>query len=66
MKIKKIIVNWFYTTENGEEFTSYEVGKNGVFGIVDQRVAEDGLLVVMANGTKIKEFNINHIEYYPN
>jgi len=62
-RIKSIIVNWFYTTENGEEYSKIEVGKV-VSEIIDNRQHDDGILIIFNDGTKLKEFNINQIEFF--
>lgn len=62
-KIKSITVNWFYTTDNGEEYSIYEVGVF-VREIIDNRRHDDGIKVIHRDGTVTKEFNINSIEYY--
>ena len=68
MKVKSIIVEWFYTTEHGSEGTFYEVGKSGVSEIIENE-PHNGLqkwnfLIIKEDGTKIREFNINTVTYF--
>jgi hypothetical protein len=66
-RIRKIICNWFYTTENGEEYESYEVGHNEVVEI-ERHIPRNGLerdfcLVKLENGTEVIKFNVDSINF---
>ncbi len=42
MKIIQLIANWYATSSIGEEYETYEVGKNGVVKITEHRPAGEG------------------------
>lgn len=67
MEVRVLIYNWFYTTD-GEGFEKIEVGKHGVFKIDEQTIDENwdrvNYLVTMADGSKKRIFNPNHVEYF--
>ncbi len=69
MKVKSIIVDWFFSDQdNAEGLVKYEVGENGVSEIIENE-PRNGLqkwnyLITKEDGTKIREFNINTVEYF--
>ena len=42
MKIIQLIANWYATSSIGEEYETYEVGKNGVVKITEYRPRGEG------------------------
>ena len=67
LKVKAIIIDWFYSIENGEEYTSMRVGSTGVkeikyhipMGEGDKHFCD----VYYEDGSVIRKFNINSIEF---
>lgn len=67
-RIKKIHANWHFTTELGDEYDVYEVGKANVSEIIENE-PHNGLqkwnyLVHLDNGTTFRLFNVSHVEYF--
>ena len=62
IKIKKAVVNWFYTTEFGEDYLVLEVGKEGVKYIHHDPI-DKFLRVERENMKKDYYYNINSIHY---
>lgn len=67
-KIKSVLYNWFYTTENGEEYTYLEVSKSigelTVVKIIENEVK--GKICYDAyydNGTMERIFNASQVFY---
>jgi len=62
MKVKKVIYNWFYTNEVGQEHSEYEVGKDGV-DYIDWLDGPREIIVRVGfkDGRHISLFNINEI-----
>ena len=67
MEIQRIIYNWFYTTDVGEQFEEHIVGKDGVSTILEclPQVPSDVLhyLVEFEDGKRELIYNINKVEY---
>lgn len=70
MKIQTLIFNWYATPENGEEFSQYEVGRNGVVRIDEYRAQGEGDKwcwdVHLDDGRIISIFNPNQVIRIPN
>lgn len=69
MIVKRINYNWFNSENNGEEYLTYEVGKNGVSEIEEYQPS-NGLqkwnyVVDFEDGKSARVFNINFVEYFP-
>lgn len=66
-KIKAIIFDWFYTTENGEEYCCCRVGEAGVTKIEYHPAMGEGdrhyCDVCYEDGSVIRKFNLNSIEF---
>lgn len=58
---KKVIFNWFYSLENGEDFCSYTVGENAkeILYCEEEHFCD----VFTYKGEKIRIFNINTVEF---
>jgi len=74
MKVKKILFDWHQigsTSEScgaDEQFSTYEVGKNGVVNILENE-PHNGLqkwnyVVSMDNGSVYRVFNTSFVEYF--
>ncbi len=67
MNIKQVTTDWFFTNEAGEEYTTYEVGKNNVTKIEEHRPQGEGdrwcCLVLFEDKTAIRVFNLNSISF---
>ncbi len=65
MEVAELIVNWFATNENGEEFASYTTGHHRVMKIEYHEPRGGGdkhyCDVFMENGSVMREFNLNTI-----
>ena len=66
-KVKSIIFDWFYSTENGEEYCSRTVGKLGVNKIEYHPAMGEGdrhfCDVYHEDGSVIRKFNLNSVEF---
>ena len=66
-KVKAIIFDWFYSTENGEQYCSSRVGKLGVSKIEYHPAMGDGdrhfCDVYYEEGSVIRKFNLNSVEF---
>jgi hypothetical protein len=64
--VKKVIFDWFYSHECGEDYSFYEVGKTKVMAITYHKPAGEGdrhyCEVYFSDGKKEIIFNINRIE----
>jgi len=65
--IEKVIFNWFYTQEGGENYSIYQKGKDGVVDIKEHVPEGEGdrwfYIVEFDNGIVRKIFNINEVVY---
>lgn len=66
-KVKKIIFNWLYSHELGEDYSYYEVGKNNVTDIRYHKASFEGdrhhCIIYFSNKEKEVIFNLNCVEY---
>ena len=67
-RVKRIIFNWFYTHDTGEEYNIYTVGEDGVSEIKEYYPAGEGDLycadIIFKDGARIRTFNPNEILYF--
>ena len=67
LKVKAILIDWFYSHENGEEYCSLRVGNLGVKGIEYHPCMAEGdkhyCDVYMEDGSVMRKFNVNSIEF---
>lgn len=67
IKCSEITVDWFYTTEVGEEYIKYMVGQNDVSEILYHESKFEGdkhyCDIVFTNGKRIREFNVSYLEF---
>ncbi len=68
-QINKIIIDWFYDSENGEQYTLYQIGKKvGGDLVVSIWENEDYMptpcyIIEFENGKFIKSFNVSSVFY---
>lgn len=66
-EVTSVIVDWFYDTENGEQFTKFTVGRNDVKAIRYHIPSGEGdkhfCDIEVENREYIRVFNINTISY---
>lgn len=66
MKIVQVIADWFYTND-GEGWDSYEVGKNDVIKIIENKPRGEGdkwyYDIHYTNGRMERLFNPNSVSY---
>ena len=67
MIVKKIIYDWWYTNEGGEEYGVAEVGKEDVIKIEEHESKGIGdklyYDIFFNTGKKIRIFNVSSVEY---
>ena len=59
-KLRRAVVDWFYSTENGEEYTMFDVSDDAIKMILHY---DSFVRVFYNNGRIIDNHNINSVEY---
>ena len=59
-KLKRVVVDWFYSTENGEEYTVFDVSSDTIDTILHY---DKFVRVHYANNRIVDYYNINSVEY---